>query len=178
MSDFDAGSVARDVGDLYEPVAEQSGVRLLVFAEPGLSLHGSRELVSQAVANLIDNALKHGCPETAVVGPDQSAAAVELTVRGSDGNIEFVVADHGPGIAQQDRARVLDRFVRLENARSRPGSGLGLSLAAAVARLHNGSLRIEDNRPGLRAVLCLPAAPLRHKQPRMTLALARPGEAA
>lgn len=177
MGDFDAGSVARDVGDLYEPVAEQSGVRLAVSAEPELSLHGSRELVSQAVANLIDNALKHGRPDAPVAAPDQPAA-VELAVRGSGGNIEFVVADHGPGIAEQDRARVLDRFVRLENARSRPGSGLGLSLAAAVARLHNGSLRIEDNRPGLRVVLCLPAASLRHKQPRMTLALTSPGEAA
>jgi signal transduction histidine kinase len=73
---------------------------------------------------------------------------------------------------------VLDRFVRLENARSRPGSGLGLSLAAAVARLHNGTLRIEDNRPGLRAVISLPAAPLRDAQPRLTLAFPRPDEAA
>jgi signal transduction histidine kinase len=178
MSDFDGGSVARDVGDLYEPVAEQSGVRLSVSSEPGLCLHGSRELASQAVANLVDNALKYGRPDAPVAGPDQTAATVELAVRRSGGNIEFIVADHGPGIAEQDRHRVLDRFVRLENARSRPGSGLGLSLAAAVARLHNGSLRIEDNRPGLRAVLSLPAAPLRHKQPRVTLTLSRPGEAA
>jgi signal transduction histidine kinase len=98
-------------------------------------------------------------------------------VQSSGGNIEFIVADHGPGIAAADRQRVVDRFVRLENARSRPGSGLGLSLAAAVARLHGGSLRIEDNRPGLRAVLSLPAAPLRQKPPRTSLTLARPGEA-
>jgi signal transduction histidine kinase len=178
MSDFDAGSVARDVGDLYEPLAEQNGVQLSVFAEPGLCLHGSRELASQAVANLVDNALKYGNPGAPASSPNRPAAAVELAVRRSGDNIEFSVADHGPGIAEKDRQRVLDRFVRLENARSRPGSGLGLSLAAAVARLHNGSLRIEDNRPGLRAVLSLPAAPLRQKQPRVTLALARPDEAA
>jgi signal transduction histidine kinase len=178
MSDFDAGHVVRDVGDLYEPVAEQSGVLLSVSAEPGLYLHGSRELASQAVANLIDNALKYGSPDASAFGLDRPAAAVTLAVRRSDGNIEFIVADHGPGIAEKDRRRVLDRFVRLENARSRPGSGLGLSLAAAVARLHNGSLRIEDNKPGLRAVLSLPAAPLRHKQPRAMLTLARPDEAA
>ncbi len=178
MSDFDAGNVVRDVGDLYEPVAEQIGVQLSVFAEPGLSLYGSRELVSQALANLIDNALKYGGPDASASCPDRPAAAVELAVRRSGGKIEFIVADHGPGIAEKDRQRVLDRFVRLENARSRPGSGLGLSLAAAVARLHNGSLRIEDNRPGLRAVLSLPAAPPHQKQPRATLALARPDEAA
>jgi len=178
MSDFDAGSVARDVGELYEPVAEQSGVRILVSSEPGLCLYGSRELTSQAVANLVDNALKYGHSDTPPVGSHQTAPAVELAVRRSGGNIEFIVADHGPGIAEADRQRVVDRFVRLENARSRPGSGLGLSLTAAVARLHDGSLRIEDNRPGLRAVLSLPAAPLRQMQPRASLTFARPGEAA
>ncbi len=177
MSDFDAGSVARDVGELYEPVAEQSGVRISVSSEPGLCLYGSRELTSQAVANLIDNALKYGRPDAPPLGPHQTAPAVELAVQSSSGNIEFIVADHGPGIAAADRQRVVDRFVRLENARSRPGSGLGLSLAAAVAQLHGGSLRIEDNRPGLRAVLSLPAAPLQQKPPRTSLTLARPGEA-
>jgi signal transduction histidine kinase len=178
MSDFDAGLVVQDLGDLYEPVAEQRGVLFSVSAEPGLYLHGSRELVSQAVANLIDNGLKYGTADTSARGPDRAATAIKLAVRRSGRNIEFIVADHGPGIAEKDRQRVLDRFVRLENARSRPGSGLGLSLAAAVARLHNGTLRIEDNRPGLRAVISLPAAPLRDAQPRLTLAFPRPDEAA
>jgi signal transduction histidine kinase len=84
---------------------------------------------------------------------------VTLTARRQGGAVELVVADHGPGIAVADRARVLDRFVRLENSRSRPGSGLGLSLAAAVARLHGGVLRIEDNAPGLRVVIALSASP-------------------
>lgn len=178
MSEFDAGTVARDVGDLYEPVAEQGGVLFSVFAEPGLYVHGSRELASQAIANLVDNALKYGILDSSAFCADRPAAEVALAVRRSGGNIEFSVADHGPGIAETDRRRVLDRFVRLENARSRPGSGLGLSLAAAVARLHNGNLRIEDNRPGLRAVLSLPATPPRQKKPRATLALATPDEAA
>ena len=81
-----------------------------------------------------------------------------LSARVAGGAIEIAVADHGPGIALADRTRVLGRFVRLEGARSRPGSGLGLSLAAAVARLHGGAVRLEDNAPGLRVVLTLPGA--------------------
>jgi signal transduction histidine kinase len=175
MSDFDAGFVARDVGELYEPVAEEQGIAFSVAAEPGLYVHGSRELAGQAVANLVDNALKYGNPKQ-LGEPDQTReASVELSARRSGGNIEFTVSDRGPGIAEEDRVRVLDRFVRLENARSRPGSGLGLSLAAAVARLHNGRLRIEDNEPGLRVVISLPAAPSR---PQLAAALPRPDKAA
>ena len=180
MIDFDAASVARDVGELYEPVAEERGIVLAISAEPGLYLHGSRELAGQAVANLVDNALKYGSPEAAGLGPEPAQTpkgTVELSARRRGGNVEFVVADRGPGIAETDRVRVLDRFVRLENARSRPGSGLGLSLAAAVARLHNGSLRIEDNEPGLRVVIRLPAAPVR-REPRAPLALPHPDKAA
>ena len=81
-----------------------------------------------------------------------------LSVRRDGGDIEVAVADHGPGIAPADRTRVLGRFVRLEGARSRPGSGLGLSLAAAVARMHGGVVRLEDNAPGLRVVLSLARA--------------------
>jgi signal transduction histidine kinase len=177
MSDFDAGSVARDVGELYEPVAEERGIAFSVSGQTGLFLHGSRELAGQAVANLVDNALKYGAPAPRAGGRDEAPATVELSARRSAGNIEFVVSDRGPGIAEQDRLRVLDRFVRLENARSRPGSGLGLSLAAAVARLHSGSLRIEDNRPGLRVVLSFPAAPTR-RDLKMPLVLPQPGKAA
>jgi signal transduction histidine kinase len=179
MSDFDAGSVARDVADLYEPVAEERGVTLSVKVEPGLTVHGSRELASQALANLVDNALKYGRPEASGASPAGALfSAIELTARRGGANIEFIIADRGPGIPEHDRQRVLDRFVRLETARSLPGSGLGLSLAAAVARLHNGSLRIEDNKPGLRAVISLPAAPARDVYSRLKLVLTRPDEAA
>ncbi|MBO0734033.1 MAG: HAMP domain-containing protein [Methylocapsa sp.] len=179
MSDFDAASVIQDVGELYEPVAEERGLAISQSAPAGLRLHGSRELISQALANLIDNALKYGVPDQARPGPNggKEAAAIELSAQRNGGKIEFHVADRGPGIAEGDRGRVLGRFVRLENARLRPGSGLGLSLAAAVARLHDGTLRIEDNKPGLRAVLSLPAFSAR-PEPRAPLAIARPDVAA
>jgi signal transduction histidine kinase len=177
MSDFDAGSVARDVGELYEPVAEERGIALSVVAEPGLCVHGSRELAGQALANLVDNALKYGAPSWLSPPGQEAAASVEISARRRGHNIEFVVADHGPGIPEQDRPRVLERFVRLENARSRPGSGLGLSLAAAVARLHNGSLRLEDNQPGLRAVISLPAVPAQRER-QVPLSRSEPGKAA
>jgi signal transduction histidine kinase len=174
MTDFDAATVARDVGELYEPVAEERGITLQVRAPEGLILHGSRELIGQALANLVDNALKYGergggqaatttrFLEGGILGPLTPAAAksAEIVVERRAGRIEFSVADRGPGIAEKDRPRVLERFVRLENARSRPGSGLGLSLAVAVARQHNGALRLEDNKPGLRVVLSLPADPV------------------
>lgn len=182
MTDFDAGSVARDVGELYEPVAEERGVALRISAGSGLLLHGSRELIGQALANLVDNALKYGgleaTRESGASGGRQTAGGtIEISARRNDRNIEFAVADHGPGIAEEDRLRVLDRFVRLENARSRPGSGLGLSLATAVARLHHGSLRLEDNKPGLRVVIRLPAVPLR-REPEAPLTEPKPDKAA
>jgi signal transduction histidine kinase len=152
LVDFDAADVARDVGELYEPAAEERGLSLTVTAEPGLMLYGSRELVGQAVANLVDNALKYGTPG------DGAEGGVSISAKRQGQMIEISVGDRGPGIAPIDRERVQERFVRLENSRSRPGSGLGLSLAAAVARLHKGTLRFEDNAPGLKAVLLLPAA--------------------
>ncbi|MHB8884765.1 MAG: ATP-binding protein [Methylovirgula sp.] len=158
MVDFDAASVARDVAELYEPLAEDNGVMLALDVDNGLTLRGSRELVGQALANLVDNALKYGMPPQAEEGAEAEAAVLVLSAKRHGHFIEISVADRGPGIAVEDRTRVVDRFTRLENSRSRPGSGLGLALAAAVARLHNGRLLIEDNEPGLRVVLALPAA--------------------
>jgi signal transduction histidine kinase len=155
MSEFDAAGVARDVAELYEPLAEEKGMRLLVEAEGPLILRGNRELIGQALANLVDNALKHG-----EAGAGDRAAEVSVAARTSAGDrVHIVVADRGEGIPMHERDRVLERFVRLESSRTRPGSGLGLSLAAAVAKLHGGTLRLEDNQPGLRAVLDLPNRP-------------------
>jgi signal transduction histidine kinase len=152
MTDFDAAEVARSVGELYEALAEEAGVPLGVSVEGALPVHGSRELVGQAVANLLDNALKYGAP--AKEGTAAQPVAVEAKL---DGNQAIIaVYDRGPGVPEAERGRVLERFVRLESARSRPGFGLGLSLAAAVARLHGGALRLEDHAPGLKAVLSLP----------------------
>jgi signal transduction histidine kinase len=156
MMDFDAATVVKDVGELYEPLAEDNGLSLKIDAPMELPMHGNRELIGQALANLVDNAIKYG----AIKQGDESGAAeavVELTGLRVGETIQIAVADHGPGIEEKDRSRVLDRFVRLENSRSRPGYGLGLSLASAVARLHTGSLKIEDNQPGLRVLLILPA---------------------
>ncbi len=141
---------------MYEPLAEQKGLELKVEAPLAAPVRGNRELVSQALANLVDNAIKYAGPEAAKV----NGAAAEIVLgAGADGDrIALSVADRGPGIPDADRGRVVERFVRLEMSRSLPGSGLGLSLASAVARLHGGELKLEDNHPGLRSVLALPRA--------------------
>ena len=153
---FDVAEAARSVAELYEPIAEEEGVSLKVKTEEELTVRGNRELIAQALANLIDNALKYGAPKDgfADVKPD-----VVVSARRAGDSVVLTVADRGPGIAPADRARVLGRFVRLEGSRSRPGSGLGLSLAAAVARMHGGSVELEDNQPGLRVRVTLPAEP-------------------
>ena len=150
LAGFDAAEAVRDVAELYEAVAEEVGVTLDVAVESGLPIHGSRELLGQAMANLLDNALKYGA------APDGSSQTITVSAQRIGQEVRIVVADRGPGIPEEERSHVLERFVRLETARSRPGFGLGLSLAAAVARLHEGRLALEDNAPGLRVVLILP----------------------
>ena len=154
---FDVGEAARSVAELYDPIAEEEGVGLTVHTEGALMVRGNRELIGQAIANLVDNALKYGAPHKGSVGGDAKPDVI-IAARRSGDSVLLTIADRGPGIALSDRARVLDRFVRLEGSRSRPGSGLGLSLAAAVARMHGGSVELEDNEPGLRVRVTLPAA--------------------
>jgi hypothetical protein len=157
MSDFDAAEIARDVGELYEPLAEEKGLELRVDAAGTAPVRGNRELVSQALANLIDNAIKYAAEDSA--GKLNGKPAEILVKAGNEGErIVLTVEDHGPGIPEADRGRVVERFVRLEKSRSEPGSGLGLSLASAVARLHGGELKLEDNEPGLRSIIALPRA--------------------
>jgi signal transduction histidine kinase len=118
---------------------------------------GNRELVSQALANLVDNAIKYA----GELSPNRANGAVSeilVTASAEGDRIRLAVRDGGPGIPAPDRAHVVERFVRLEQSRTKPGSGLGLSLAAAVARLHGGELKLEDNAPGLKAILDLPRA--------------------
>ncbi len=157
LHSFDLGEVAKSVAELYEPIAEEEGVLLKVEAEGKLRVRGNRELIGQTLANLVDNALKYGAPKERAAA--QVKPYVVISARRVGGLVALTVADRGPGIAAADRARVLDRFVRLEGSRSRPGSGLGLSLAAAVARMHGGSVELEDNKPGLRVRVVLPAEP-------------------
>lgn len=151
---FDVGRVVRDVAELYEPVAEERGMALIVEVGEGPQLIGNRQLVVQSVANLIENAIKYS--KTTAAAGAAADASITIGLRDLGKVVEIAVADRGPGIAPEDRERVVKRFVRLEKSRTEPGTGLGLSLVQAVARLHGGSVRFEDNRPGLRVVVTLP----------------------
>jgi signal transduction histidine kinase len=175
MTNFDAAEIAHGIGELYEPLADDKGLTLRVEADESAPMHGNRELISQALANLVDNAIKYAAPDNATLAPDSpplNGVPPEIVVKaaGDGDRILLTVADNGPGIPADDRTRAVERFVRLEQSRSLPGSGLGLSLANAVARLHGGELRLEDNAPGLRSVLALPravsAAPASPPEPR------------
>jgi len=120
-------------------------------------------LISQALANLVENAIKYGKPTPAAqpLGADAVAGSngreILIEARREGGSVLLSVTDHGPGIPQADRKHAVERFVRLEASRTQPGSGLGLSLAAAVATLHGGELRLGDAHPGLTATLAIPA---------------------
>jgi signal transduction histidine kinase len=153
MADFDAADIVRGVGELYDPLADEKGVTLTIEAPAAVAVRGNRELVTQALANLVDNAIKYVAPAP---GDGERKPAIVVTARAENDRILLIVADNGPGIAEADRGRVVERFVRLEQSRSEPGSGLGLSLVSAVAHLHGGELTFEDNAPGLRAVISLP----------------------
>lgn len=159
---LDCSALVRDVAELYEPVAEAAGLALEVVVDDRLVVEANRQLVGQAVANLIDNAIKYSSDPRKPVELAQGVVrgvAVEVARSPGDG-VVISVRDRGPGIPAQDRDRVLRRFVRLEQSRSLPGTGLGLSLVAAVARLHGGSLALGDNAPGLVVTLTLPARPV------------------
>jgi signal transduction histidine kinase len=160
MDDFDAADVARGIQELYEPLAEEDGMTLRVKAESA-RLHGNRELISQALANLVENAIKYGKPPAVVQPLDPAAAArgreILIESRREGDRVLLSVTDHGPGIPEADRQHAVERFVRLEASRTLPGSGLGLSLASAVATLHGGELRLGDSHPGLTATLVIPA---------------------
>ncbi|MBU1307761.1 MAG: HAMP domain-containing histidine kinase [Alphaproteobacteria bacterium] len=152
LTDIDVSAVVLDLAELYSPVAEDEGIVVETAITPAVHLRGNRELIGQAMVNLLENAVKYAKPE----GEGQGRITVGL--RQADGRVLIEVADNGPGIPAEDRKRVLERFVRLEKSRSEAGSGLGLSLVDAVTRLHGGTFRIEDNAPGVRAVIDLPAS--------------------
>jgi signal transduction histidine kinase len=156
---FDLGALVRDVVELYAPLAEEKGLELSLQAEGTYKVRANRQLIGQAVANLLDNAIKYSALAPTASGSRGDSAKPDMcvTVARSPGGVEIAVGDRGPGIPADDRERVLKRFVRLEASRTQPGTGLGLSLVAAVARLHGGGVRLENNAPGLKAVLALPA---------------------
>jgi signal transduction histidine kinase len=151
---FDSRELAADVADLYEPVCEERGLEFHTDLAPGLHARGNREFVAQALANLLDNAIKYT--------PSGGDVTLQSRKRIS-GEVEFSVTDTGPGVPRDQRARIVERFVRLENSRNQPGAGLGLSLVAAVAEAHGGRLELQDGGAvgdtrgrGLKAALVLP----------------------
>jgi signal transduction histidine kinase len=145
----DLAEAVRDVVDLYEPLAEEAAVGLAVVDAAPQVIAGNRELIGQALANVVDNAIKY----SAVAASPQ----VSLRLARAGDEIVLAVRDNGPGIPEADRERVTERFVRLEGSRSMPGSGLGLSLAKAVMSYHGGRLEIADAAPGLEVRMVFPA---------------------
>lgn len=150
-SRVDLAAAVRDVVELYEPVAEEAGVALETSVPDALAVNGNRELIGQAVSNIVDNAIKYSADSTA-------KPTVRVTLERFGHEIRLSVADNGQGIPDDaDRARVTERFVRLEKSRSQPGSGLGLSLAKAIMTFHNGRLDLLPANPGLSVVMSFPA---------------------
>jgi signal transduction histidine kinase len=151
LNRVDLAATTRDVVELYEPAAEEVGVALEAPVTGSFTVDGNRELIGQALSNIVDNAIKYSA------GAEKPA--VRVTVERTNGEISLKVADNGPGIPDQtDRDRATERFVRLEQSRSQPGSGLGLSLAKAVMKFHGGRLELLPGSPGLTVVMTFPEA--------------------
>ena len=148
----DLAATIRDVVELYEPAAEERNV-ILEAPESGPSvIDGNRELIGQALSNVVDNAIKYSAD---AAGQPKVSVAIER----SGGEVRLSVSDNGPGIPDEvDRERATERFVRLEKSRSQPGSGLGLSLAKAIMKFHGGRIELLPGSPGLTVVMAFPAA--------------------
>jgi signal transduction histidine kinase len=146
----DLAAAIADVVELYEPVAEEAGVTIETVAPEAIAVDGNRELIGQALSNIVDNAIKYSVDATA-------DPIVRVTLEHRDGQVKLTVADNGQGIPDDtDRDRATERFVRLEKSRSQPGSGLGLSLAKAIMKFHNGRLDLLSGNPGLSVVMSFP----------------------
>jgi signal transduction histidine kinase len=148
FTNIDLSEVVADVAELYTPVAEDAGMTLEAVIEPEIKLDANRELIGQALVNLVENAIKYG--------QSTEGGGISISARREAGRIVIEVADKGPGIPEADRVRVFERFARLEVSRTEPGAGLGLALVSAVVRLHRGDIRFEDNGPGAKAVITFP----------------------
>jgi len=151
LKELNLSALAGDLLEVYQPIAEDAGLDLRGDIAEGVVIKGHRQLLGQAIANLLDNAVKHSCRSAGGDG-----GQMQLSLALDDGAAVLSVADSGPGIAPKDRDRVLERFVRLDDSRGTPGSGLGLSLVAAVAKLHGARLSLGDNAPGLKVSLSFP----------------------
>ena len=156
FGDVDLSATAEAVADAYRPDAEEAGHRLIAEVTPGIKIHGDRELLTQAVANLVENALRHT--------PTGTRIGVHLSQNHGSGPV-LAVDDDGPGVSAEDLPRLAHRFYRGERSRTTPGNGLGLSLVAAVADLHDAVLELEGGAPGLRATLRFPPSGERRRIP-------------
>ena len=148
FSEIGINALVDDVVELYEPLATEKKVDLTADIATSVRTSGDRDLLFQAISNLVDNAIKYT--------PENGTATIQLSAAPATSRI--VVSDSGTGIPEAERERVFDRFYRLEAHRGSLGSGLGLSLVAAVVSLHEGSITLEDNHPGVRVKLDLPHA--------------------
>lgn len=151
---LDPAELITELADMYEPLADEAGVVLTLDCGGALPLFGHRQLLAQALSNLVDNAFKYG----------GRGGAIRLFTHGGE-EIRIGVADSGPGIAPGDEAEARRRFGRLDSSRSTPGAGLGLALVEAVAHLHGGKLVLENNNPGLRAIIVIPVRSALDSQP-------------
>jgi signal transduction histidine kinase len=155
----DLAAIVADVVELYEPLAEEVGVALAVGDVAAATAPANRELLGQALSNVVDNAIKYSARAE---GGAEGGAAVTVSLVRQGGDLVLEVADNGPGIPAEDMERVTERFVRLEQSRSRPGSGLGLSLARAVMEFHGGRLELSGKNPGLSVRMIFPGDSTRH----------------
>ncbi len=146
---IDLAAIAREVVELFDATAEDEGVQLDVTGDPSVPVNGDRDLLFDAISNLVDNAIKHG----------REAGRVTLEISSRDDGAVISVSDDGPGIPTNEHQQVFKRFYRLERSRGTTGNGLGLSLVAAVARLHGANIEVLDKKPGLELRLCFPQTP-------------------
>jgi len=151
VESIDLVAILNDVHELYEAVAEEDQIKLTfsLHSEKPIVITGNRELLSQAISNLLDNAIKYGAG-------DELNPKIELSLHVEQGQAKIIVADNGVGISQSEREKVIERFVRLDKSRNKSGNGLGLSLVEAITEFHKGELHLSNNDPGLRVTISLP----------------------
>jgi signal transduction histidine kinase len=154
FTDFDISELVNDMGELYAPVAEDADIEFIIEAPKKIKISANRELIGQAIVNLIENAIKYAKKHTGSAKAKNKK--IMLSVKELNEQVIIEISDNGIGISKEDRKRALERFVRLEKSRTEAGSGLGLSLVNAVAKLHKGKFSLQDNKPGVRAIIEIP----------------------
>lgn len=153
LATLNMSEVMADICELYEPVAEEDGIVITCDFEPNIKIRGNRELLSQAITNLVDNALKYGVPTNR-----KSKAKITMSLKKEKSQVIASIADNGAGVDKADWDKIKTRFTRLDESRSKPGNGLGLSLVEAIAKIHDGEIEFANANPGLEVKLILPSS--------------------